>query len=154
MIQRIQSIFLLIATVLSAIMLFTPVSHIQSTTGETFTYFSYGFRNNDNTGNLISSALPVFILLSVITLMTILIIFLYKKRTLQMTLCKLTILLVVLFVGLICFNYIMIQKNHGSLSPSIFIIIIIPVLEILALIFALRGIHKDELIVKSYDRLR
>lgn len=154
MIQRVQSIFLLIASILSSIMLLTPVSYLRTTNGETFKYYSYGFKNFDKAFNPINGALPVLLLLTVIALMSFVGIFFYKRRNLQMTLCKITIILLVLLIVLICYNYAMVQKNFGIISPSIYNILSLPAITILAHVFAIRGIHKDDLLLKSYDRLR
>jgi hypothetical protein len=154
MIQRIQSLYLLLSAILSSVLLFTPLSDIRLAGGVTLKYFSYGFQHAGQTGNFMHSALPIIFLLAIVSVVSFVCIFLYKKRKIQIRLCWLSILLLILLAIIICLNYYSIQQEFGTASASIIGILIIPVLNILALLMAYRGIHKDELLVKSYDRLR
>jgi hypothetical protein len=154
MIQRIQSLYLLFSAILSSAMLFSPISDIRLAGGERLKYFSYGFQHAGKNFSIMHSAIPIIFLLAIVLLVSFVCIFFYKKRTFQKILCLISILLLILLSLIVCLNYYSIQKEFGIASTSIISILIVPVLNILALFMAYRGIHKDELLIKSYDRLR
>jgi hypothetical protein len=154
MIQRIQTVFLFISTLLTLSMIFTPVSEIRLIDGEILRFYSISQKDITSPVNLVHSRFPILVLLSVVAAVSFLCIFFYKKRLLQMRLCIYNILMLALICGLILFNYYILQKIISVASPQFFLIIIIPVVNMLMLFLAYRAIHKDELLVKSNDRLR
>lgn len=141
MIQRIQSVWLLLAAAASFLTL-------------KFSFYS---------GNIIKAGQPkVFssliatndILLTITTvatgLLALIAIFLYKNRKLQTRLCMIALLLSGL--NLVLF-YIQVKKfvpREGNYDLTAALAIVVPVLIILAI----RGIYRDQKLVKSLDRLR
>lgn len=154
MIQRIQSLFLLAATTLQIVFLFSPLSTFLLKDNETIMLYCNGFRDNVTNAGTILSNIPLLILGISILALTFFDIFLYKKRTLQIRICIYTILL---NVGLIAFIVLVISgflKNNPISAHSYSIAIAIPLVNIILLFLAFRGIRKDELLVKAYERLR
>lgn len=135
MIQRIQTIWLLIAAVLGFASLKTAF-FIGSITTEPANHLT-GMSN-------------VWLMISTIVGATVaaLSIFLYKNRPLQLKLVLLALGISLLTIGL---YYLEINKYAvGGLALWCVVVIAIPVVLILATI----GIYKDEQLVKSTDRLR
>lgn len=116
MIQRIQSLYLLITTILGLLIFCFYIPTLY----KILSYFS------------ISG-------LSVTT------IFLFKKRSLQIKLCGLLILLCT--IELVLFSFFYLERVE-------FVIMIIPIVQAIFIFLALRAIKKDEELVRSVDRLR
>jgi Domain of unknown function (DUF4293) len=137
MIQRIQSVWLLVASVVTFLTL-------------KFSFYSGTYlpdnqyhQLNGTTGNTI--LMITTIALGVLTLMTL---FLFKTRVIQLRLCIAGILLDLLLLFL---YYRAIQdftRGEYAITAALHILIIV------ALLFAANGINKDEKLIKDSDRLR
>ena len=153
MIQRIQSIFLLLAAIVMALLLLGPMYFISvdkavSTVAPTATMLADGvFESSDHI------ILLVLVILSAI--LPIIIIFLYKNRVLQMKLGRITVTLIVLTLAL---SIILFLNDYKQISVGTSITIeygyLAPVIAIILLALAIRYIKKDEKLVRSADRLR
>ncbi len=150
MIQRIQSLYLLLTTLLSFLFLKGGILNFSEATGSVIKLTITGiFRNTE----LLVKTLPVTILSILIPLLASIIIFLYKKRGLQLLLVKVLMLLILVFILLLAFySYSIAEKFNASLTPGV--IMAIPLIQLILAFLAYRGIKKDEDLVKSYDRLR
>jgi hypothetical protein len=144
MIQRIQSLYLLICTILPIV----------------FIWFIY-----QNDLGVIILALPdnfdIILTLNVLTsIISFVTIFYYKRRKTQFVLCRLNILLN--FSILACFYFVYIQDfglnfyvTEELFRMEIFDIVnLIPIICIFLLVAANRAIKKDEDLIKSMDRIR
>jgi len=143
MIQRIQSVWLLVAGLFAFLTYELPFWLTHQKDGSI-----HKFLTNTSDSLLIYITVILLMILSVGT------IFLFKNRPLQLRLCLLGI---VVSVGLLILEYkdAVDDKNspnftQGSWQPGI----ILPILIIIALFLAIRGIRKDQKLVKSLDRLR
>lgn len=143
MIQRIQSVWLLLAAICAAAMFFFPV---------------YGgvLQNGLPDNYLASSSYLLFLLAIVSAALPFITIFLFRKRQLQM---KLTFVNILLGIGLIVMIYL--KSNEFAVanaaifkSSSYKIAAALPILSIILSIMAFRGISADQKLVKSTDRLR
>ena len=137
MIQRIQSIWLLLA----AVCVFLTLK-FSTYVGTNKDLIPSTFLNGVATLPLIFATLAV----GIITLITI---FLYKNRKLQL---RLTLLAMVLEAGLIFLYYKEIQTFVGQGTFSITAILHAGVL--LFLVLAARGISSDDKLIKDSNRLR
>jgi hypothetical protein len=154
MIQRIQSVYLLLTTLLSA--LFLSGNIITFTGAETTfikitlsgIYLSTG-GTEEMTYRGVFMILPVF-LSSIISLVAILT---FKKRKIQLWLTRL--IMAFILTGIMAgAYYIVILTKKYNVQPEIgFRLFIPPVIVVLAFL-ASRGIIHDEKLVRSYDRLR
>jgi glucan phosphoethanolaminetransferase (alkaline phosphatase superfamily) len=155
MIQRIQSIYLLLISILSLVYL--NVSYLR---------FHYNISDDlvlnlkgiwlagvQTKPDLILSQIPLAFVIILIAILAIITVFLYKNRRIQM---KMTMALIILgfisIVILIYYAFSIIAKYKASIMPSI--LMIIPVLVLIFSILAYRAIRRDEDLVRSYDRLR
>jgi hypothetical protein len=138
MIQRIQSIWLLLVAAFCAIT------------------FRFPFANGDYLKDAVPTSVPLdattTIWLSIITVVTgalgFVTIFLYDNRKLQLKLCYLGIFLTIILLAM----YFMEMTNFGNSVIALWCIFHFAVLG--SYILAARGIWKDEKLIKSMDRLR
>lgn len=143
MIQRIQSVWLLVAGLFAFLTYELP---FWTSTHKDASVHSFTADKSDSL--LIYIAVILLMVLSVGT------IFLFKNRSLQLRLCLLGI---VASVGLMILEYmdaasdkISAVYSDGSWKPGI----VLPILIVIAFFLAIRGIRKDQKLVKSLDRLR
>ena len=127
MIQRIQSLYLLICTISPIVFIWLIYQN---------NLFDIILALPDN----FDIILALNVLTSIISFVTI---FYYKRRRTQFVLCRLNILLN--FSILACFYFVM-----GVFD----IVILIPIICIFLLVAANRAIKKDEDLIKSMDRIR
>lgn len=143
MIQRIQSIYLLLVGILSSLLFFFPfqknivgLSEIKA--------IQLGLMESENNLLLIASILNLIILVDSITA-----IFFFKNRRLQMILCLYLMAMNIALLGLMYFGSAQIDG-----IPTYQLPFIIPVINIILSIFAYKNIKRDEELVKSADRIR
>ena len=148
MIQRIQTVWLLLAALVLAGLFVTNVYSIEIPADSSAVVQADYMKVINIKNNFLALGLAgASVLLSLVS------IFLFKKRVQQKNLIWINILLTIallfwLYMGLNSFwsNY----PNVGHISVGLFL----PVVCIFFLLFALRGIRKDEKLLKSLDRLR
>lgn len=138
MIQRIQSLWLLLAAVFAAVT------------------FKFPFYSGDWLKDIIPSPIPLnaetTIWLSILTVLTgavaFVTIFLFDNRKLQLKLCYLGIFLSVVLIVV----YFLEMANFASGSIALWCVFHFAILT--CYILATRGIWKDEKLIKSMDRIR
>ncbi|WP_236974389.1 DUF4293 domain-containing protein [Membranihabitans maritimus] len=152
MIQRKQSIYLLLASILFACLFFQPVD-LLTINGEGINkspLLLFGdtvFDIYDNT--------TFIVLAGTIAAIILITIFLYNNRKLQINLSKISIALIIAFIAIaiyFTFNDLSSIESNYTINPRIGAFL--PFASILLLFFAIRGIRKDDKLVKSMDRLR
>lgn len=162
MIQRRQSIYMFLAAVLSALLFFVPLATF--VTGDNVMNFTvFGI---DNPGEMLSlesiTTWPLIVLAILMTLVPFITIFLYKKREKQVRLCRLNLLVNIIFIGLVFLYYendilmvvAAIEGDSYELDVAYFIGMAFPLVNLVLEILAIRGIKKDIELLKSVDRLR
>jgi hypothetical protein len=123
-------------------------------------YRNYGAKLYlDDKGKLLVSTFPITILTVITGLVSFINIFLYSARNRQMRLCIFNMLLLLGLTGIIYYYFIFIKKQIlGSglvIADHTFkIAAIFPILSIILTYMAFRAIRRDELLVRSYERLR
>ena len=146
MIQRIQTLFLLAASALLAAMLFIPVVEIRIHTGEVYTGLLRGMQSES--GEYLVSTWPPFILVVFLN------IFFYKNRKLQIRICVYAIILEFGQIGLMYYFWVVLFHKLGEAEYLFRIPVLFPVLAIILTYLAFRGIRKDEILIRSIDRIR
>lgn len=150
MIQRIQSLYLLLTTLLPVLFLNGGIiSLTDSADAEIKVRFSGIYKSSE----LIGTDWPVTLAIIIIAIFSVIIIGLYKKRDLQLKLSKTLVSLTLgLIIGLAFYAYSLSLKYNAEIKPVY--TMAVPVLQLLFAYLAYRGIKKDDDLVKSYDRLR
>lgn len=152
MIQRIQSVYLIIAAVCSLSALFMPFVYFENPVNDVILH---AFHYTDVDGVMlpeIGNTASIGILFIVSAAFSIYNIFLYKKRTLQIRVC---IYNVIINLGALLQIYLY-SRAVGQEDVAITVKIgsIMPIITAIILLLAAWSIRKDELLVKSLDRLR
>ncbi len=152
MLQRIQSLYLFIVLVLTALMFFLPFADF-SVTGNVFVFNFLGIINTQ-TNDLIVKVLPIVILLSLISFISIFEIFSFKKRMFQIKLGKINIIFLIALVAIEVVTVFGIKNEFNVEDIRFLFPLILPVISIILILLANRAIKKDEEIVRSVDRIR
>jgi len=154
MIQRIQTVYLAIAAFLLVLLFSNPISQIILSEKLYLTLWHHEISAASDELFASVSTWPITLLLSVIVVIEIVTIFLYKRRLVQIRLCVFNLLLMFGLVGLIYyFTKYTINSTEGMKSVFLWPIVC-PMIAIILNYLALKAIQKDENLVRSYDRIR
>ena len=149
MIQRIQSVYLLIVAILSVIVISSSLGRFIGADNSITEFTNLSLVAQDGTEDYRPWALFAIQMISaIISLITI---FLYKKRMLQIRLTLFNIILTIgYYVAFVTFIFML--KGDATFVPSW--IVCLPFIAIVLDWLAIRAIGKDEMLVKAYERLR
>lgn len=154
MIQRIQSLYLLIIFGLTLAMFFFPLACFVGGTEE-FRITLWGIKNILSGANTVP-AIHIGALAALAGTIALVTIFLYRKRKMQIRLCVVQIILQAGLQAVIVFYLLraatLIEMDMSSMKYSI--TAIFPVINIILAFLAYRGVAKDEKLIKSLDRIR
>lgn len=105
--------------------------------------------------SVLSYNLPLLLINFLISILTLVTIFRYDNRLFQMKFINIIMLLILIFIGVLFYNYRQLVSLSGSTNTfSINWIIIFVPIQLIFLFLARNGIKKDENLVRSADRLR
>ena len=149
MIQRIQSLFILITITLMAFFATSPLAGIM-TTDKAMTFFANGVKSAETT---VLETLPMLILVVAIISLDVFSFVSFKKRILQIRLLTFSMVLKLGSYGLGAF-YILQYKSEAGFEFIPKYAISFPVIGFILSLLAIRAIGKDEALVKSLERIR
>ncbi|MEK9612721.1 MAG: DUF4293 family protein [Flavobacteriaceae bacterium] len=129
MIQRVQSIYLLITVVISSLLSYYSVEQIINHTLASFFKSNYGF--------------------FIFTGFSLIVFFLYKKRTLQAGVC-----LFMAFIQLLLLILFVMVYVSGEESTFVMLVSSSSIFQGILFLVARKSILKDEKLVRSVDRIR
>lgn len=151
MLQRIQTLYLLIASIIVAALFKIPLLSLKTDTEVLILNYRgiLDFASNEYlTTNLVG-----IILYLAIVFIPVITIFLYKNRMLQMKLCNYGIIFNLLFLVDMAY-YVYEVYNQGKVSMQPDIGLLLPVISIVLIVLAKNNIKKDEELIRSVDRIR
>lgn len=151
MIQRIQSLFLLAAAVLSGLLLTGNLVQLSTPGG---TLFNLGFSGlSEDGGEVIQRLWPLAVILALVPLLAVTAIFLYRKRSVQM---RVTMVVILLSLGTVILGafYVLTFDRKIDVTLVWTVKAVFPLLSAILAWLAYRAILSDEMKVRSYDRLR
>jgi hypothetical protein len=160
MIQRIQTLFLIVAFAASMLLFFFPFASIYSGDGLAYyKFYVYGFKNmSPDAGSMFTfmTTFPLLLINILVAGASLGSIFLYKNRIRQMKVVRITIFLQIILIGLVLFVYNKIIEKNLQVTPDYQdeFAIYFPLISLVFLVLANRFILKDEKLVRSVDRLR
>lgn len=151
MIQRVQSIYLLLAVVAGSIGLLAQVGYYEpETMGGGYRLYNLYILDAEHHAAFTSA--PLFCLLALATMLSLVNIFLYKNRRRQIRCCTATMTLLLLWnLTAIAFTYLFGYEGHtfhflwGAFMPAV---------AFLFCFLARRAIQADERLVRAADRIR
>ena len=148
MIQRIQTLYLLIIAALMAVTLFSGLAWFAGDAGE-FGLYAFGLKTAE--GELVQSTVYMGVLLPLVT------IFLFRRRLLQIRLCVVEMVLLLGSLVMEGVYYFLSWRVFSDLTfhtqgfkPAI----VLPLVCLLFAYLAARAIFRDELLVRAADRIR
>lgn len=158
MIQRVQTLFLTGVVAITVVLFFYPIASFLSD----FYYlklYVYDLKSmTPDTEPIFSEyyVIPLLALHVAVGLISLITIFLYKRRMVQVRLVRFSFLLEIVFIALIFFYYIpqieeqleVVADYSGSVGAYL------PLGSMLFLLLANRFIMRDEKLIRSADRLR
>ncbi len=156
MIQRKQTIFLLLVIIASAISFFFPLAEFIGAKDSVILFIQKAhslvpgstFNQNGYFNLPLLSATGFVMLFSLIT------IFLFKNRKSQMQIIKMCILVEIAMIGLFFFYYVSTLEKLTGGTAAYKTAVFMPLISLVFLVLAYRGVLQDEKLIRSADRLR
>lgn len=158
MIQRAQSIYLFLAALCGLLTFFLSFAHYIQGDVKLAEYAVFGVFNVQSdlvemTGPFL---FPAWVMSLLVTMLPAIALFLYKKRPVQLMVTRLSFLM---NLGFFVYLFFAVDTVHAELYGDEVGILYhagfyMPVVALVFLFLAIRGIKKDEALVKSLDRIR
>ena len=158
MIQRVQSIYLLLAAIMAIFTFFLPYAHFYGGDVKVAEYAMFGVFNVQS--DILESsgvfAFPVWVLGALAVIVPFVAIFLFKNRPLQYRIARLSYMVNLIYVVYLFFaiDRILATIFEAEMRTLYHIGFYMPVAAVVMSCLAVRGIKKDEKLVKSLDRIR
>ena len=152
MIQRIQTIYLLAASILLGLMIQNPIASFLID-DKVYDLLSYKLVNSADEKDMIFTNYPLAVLIGIAAVLALVTIFFYKNRKLQMRFTLFNWILTLSIYIMIGYYYYQIQ----SVKEVVFtfrVQIVFPLIAFILLFLAFKGIKKDEEIIQSLNRIR
>lgn len=154
MIQRIQTLYLLIAALMVAAMFFVPFAELTGKDGAHYLFNISGINVDGNNGSKsLYNTWPVLVLVCSSLILVLLSIFLFKNRITQI---RISYISISLLFGLKALMYYYTWNSNnlpaGGLQSKLYAVL--PLIAAIFVFLAIRSIRKDENLVKSIDRIR
>ncbi|HOM62373.1 MAG TPA: DUF4293 domain-containing protein [Dysgonamonadaceae bacterium] len=150
MLQRVQSLYLFLASGCMVLAIILPLITF-AFGNQHISFEAMGFYQN---GELVASTWGLFAIGAISAALSLLVIFLYNKRIVQI---RLTIANIFVMIGFyLYFAFLMFMRNPEAnlvfqkIGPGI----IMPLISIIFSWLAIRKIGEDEVLIRSLDRLR
>jgi hypothetical protein len=158
MLQRIQSVFLSLVAIASVMLFFFPLADYYNELNGNYKFFIYGVRCMDPEPAVQFSryfTLPLVILAAASFIFSVITIFSYKNRVLQIRICAFNLITNIVLIMVVFFYYATRIQAMTQTEPEYnYTGMVLPLISIVFLILANRAIRKDQALVKSADRLR
>lgn len=161
MVQRIQTLFLILSAIALVALAFFPIANFTNAPGvegATAYYIFTIFEISDGVGGSPFSfwfTLPLIVIPAAIAILSIVAVFLYKNRPEQIRLTQTGIFLnILLVVGILFFYIERIESVTQTTANYEYVGIYLPLISLVFLVLAHRFIRRDEKLVRSIDRLR
>ena len=158
MIQRIQTLFLTGVALISVALFYVPLSEkilidpISSAESKQILYVHNLLNDSATATEVVQSSIPLLIVNLLILAASVYIIFQYKNRMVQLKLCMLAGLFTMVLM-ILSFYY---SEEMGSSETKAHYLagIYLVAAQVFLLLAARRAIRKDEMLVRSADRIR
>ncbi|MDP1624000.1 MAG: DUF4293 domain-containing protein [Bacteroidales bacterium] len=158
MLQRIQTLYLAIVAIACILLFFFPLATYYDELHGNYKFFIYGIRSMDPEPGVLFNpyfTIPLIFMVVVSFIFTISTVFLFKNRPLQIRLCAFNGLTNIVLIMVIFFFYATKIKSMTLIEPEYnYTGMVLPLVSLLFIIFANKAIKRDEMLVKSSDRLR
>ncbi len=147
MIQRIQSVYLLISAILMGFLFKLELAELIAA-DEIYSFVAAGIYKGEEQ---IFNGIPLLIMLGIIVLLHFAIIFSFKKRIIQMRMIVFTIILLFGMFGAILFFA---STGFDGAKVAFKVPVAFPLAAAILDFLAIRSIGKDEALIRSLNRIR
>lgn len=147
MIQRIQTVYILLSAILIGSLFSLSFAEIASN-DQLFVFDIRGIIRNNTVQE---SGLSLALLIGLILILHIYTLFIYKKRILQI---RVLVFTSILMVGLFGLFYFFTYYTFSDARINFKISAIFPLIAVVLDYLAIRSIRKDETLIRSIDRIR
>lgn len=154
MIQRIQTLYLLLVAALIVAMFLLPLAWFAGE-GGVFELRAFALRSTD--GETVHTTIYLIVLLAAALLLPLVTIFLYRRRLLQIRLCCVEMVLLLGALLMEGVYYYLARRvfsdwpfQEQGLKPAI----VFPLVGLFFAFLAAKAIFKDELLIRESDRIR
>lgn len=154
MIQRIQTLYLMIAAALLAATVFMPLAFFACGADE-FSLNAFALR--DASGETVQPAIYMGILIALSAVLPFATVFLFKNRLLQIRLCVAEIVLLVgemIMMGIYYYLSVRVFSSAEFTARGVNVAMFFPLAAAVFILLAIRAIFRDEMLVRSADRIR
>jgi hypothetical protein len=147
MIQRIQTVYLLISAILVALLSKLQLADL-IVDEKIYSFISTGIYSGEER---IYNGMPILILVTILTLIHLVAIFQYKKRILQI---RMLVFSIILLLGLFGMFFFFAYIGFEGAKASFKVPVAFPLVAIILDYLAIRAIGKDEALIRSLNRIR
>ena len=155
MIQRIQSVYLFLALLCMVMLIFFPVADFFTIREHVYELRFNGLIPSESyPEEFMAGTWPLTALIITIIVILVADIFLFKNRMLQMRLTVYNIVLMFGLLGMIYYYMTQLTDVVNALTYTIYPTVLMPLISAILLMLAFRGIRKDELLIRSLNRIR
>lgn len=152
MIQRIQTIYLLIGLVAWGLLFFNPVIGLTDSASGAWLIFVNGIKEVDG-GKMVMSTVPMLILFILVEILGLVAVLSYGRRAFQLRVTVMNMLLQFFSYGIIAV-YVFQGKKLLNADAGLLFWSIMPLIAGISSFLAFRGIRRDILLLRAQDRLR
>ncbi len=147
MIQRIQTLYIFFAALLTGLMLKLNFAEL-TVNGDWYLFNARGISGKEG---VLFDGLPVMSFILLITLLHLIALFLYKKRIRQIRILGFTILLLLGLMGILVY---FLYAGFESVEAVFKVSVVFPLVAVILDYLAIRAIGKDEALIRSLNRIR
>ncbi len=147
MIQRIQTVYILISAILIGLLFALPFAEMALNNQ----VFLFDYRGITSNGEIQESGVAIATFIGIILALHIFILISYKKRIRQI---RLLVFSIILLLGLFGMFYFFTYYSFKDASVSFKIPVAFPLVALILDYLAIRAIGKDEALIRSIDRIR
>ncbi len=147
MIQRIQTLYIFLAAVITALLLKLNFAEL-AVNSELYVFNAKGIISGEQ---VLFNGLPILGFIGLIVLLHFIVIFLFKKRILQIRILGFTM---ILLLGLVGVMFYFLYAAFDGAEVVFKIPIVFPVIAFILDYLAIRAIGKDEALIRSLNRIR
>jgi glucan phosphoethanolaminetransferase (alkaline phosphatase superfamily) len=156
MIQRVQSIYFLVVTILMSFLLVMPYAFLELPGNQSllFRVSNVYLVSATDIVSVYKSTFVVVLFVLITGIFSFCIIFFYNHRILQIRLTLLNLLLIVVLAALMLYYCVDARSDFEGSKLLLKLSMVFPVLGLVFSFLAIRGIRHDEMLVDSYNRIR
>ncbi len=147
MIQRIQTVYILLSAILIGLLFSLPFAEIIDQNA----LYLFDIRGIVKNGTIHENGIAITLFTTLILLLHVFAALIYKKRILQTRVLVFTILLM---LGLFGLFYFFTFYSFDDAQVSFKIAVVFPLIAVILDYLAIRNIRKDEALIRSIDRIR